>query len=90
MAESRAPVLTHLLKKQCQDHPQGSGAEWTSFAPAGLFEPGQKTGKFRLGKDDLIMDTSGSSRIPMEDYAIAAVDELEQPQHRGERFTIGY
>jgi uncharacterized protein len=67
-----------------------SGADWTYFAPAGLFEPGERTGKFRLGKDDLIADSSGNSRISMEDYAIAAVDELEKPQHRGERFTIGY
>ena len=67
-----------------------SGADWTYFAPAGLFEPGEKTGKFRLGKDDLIMDAGGNSRISMEDYAIAAVDELERPQHRSERFTIGY
>jgi len=69
---------------------QVSGADWTYFAPAGLFEPGERTGKFRLGKDDLIMDASGNSRISMEDYSIAAVDELEKPQHRGERFTIGY
>jgi putative NADH-flavin reductase len=67
-----------------------SGADWTYFAPAGLFEPGEKTGKFRLGKDDLIMDAGGNSRISMKDYAIAAVDELERPQRRGERFTIGY
>jgi uncharacterized protein len=69
---------------------EGSGADWTYFAPAGLFEPGERTGKFRLGKDDLIVDASGNSRISMEDYAIAAVNELENPQHRGERFTIGY
>jgi putative NADH-flavin reductase len=68
----------------------GSDADWTYFAPAGLFEPGERTGKFRLGKDDLIMDASGNSRISMEDYAIAAVDELEKPKHRGQRFTIGY
>jgi putative NADH-flavin reductase len=67
-----------------------SGADWTYFAPAGLFEPGERTGKFRLGKDDLIMDDSGNSRISMEDYAIAAVDELENPKHRSERFSIGY
>jgi putative NADH-flavin reductase len=67
-----------------------SSADWTYFAPAGMFEPGERTGKFRLGKDDLIADASGNSRISMEDYAIAAVDELEKPQHRGERFTIGY
>jgi hypothetical protein len=67
-----------------------SGTDWTYFAPAGLFEPGERTGKFRLGKDDLIVDASGNSRISMEDYAIAAVDELENPKHRGERFSIGY
>ena len=69
---------------------EGSGADWTYFAPAGLFEPGERTGKFRLGKDDLIADASGNSRISMEDYAIAAVDELENPKHRSERFSIGY
>jgi putative NADH-flavin reductase len=67
-----------------------SGTDWTYFAPAGLFEPGERTGKFRLGKDDLIADASGNSRISMEDYAIAAVDELENPKHRGERFSIDY
>ena len=67
-----------------------SGTDWTYFAPAGLFEPGERTGNFRLGKDDLIVDASGNSRISMEDYAIAAVDELENPKHRGERFSIGY
>jgi hypothetical protein len=67
-----------------------SGTDWTYFAPAGLFEPGERTGKFRLGKDDLIVDASGNSRTSMEDYAIAAVDELENPKHRGERFSIGY
>jgi uncharacterized protein len=69
---------------------KASGADWTYFAPAGLFEPGERTEKFRLGKDELIVDASGNSRISMEDYAIAVVDELEKAKHRGERFTIGY
>lgn len=76
--------------EQVRQNLEASGADWTYFAPAGLFEPGERTGKFRLGKDDVIMDASGNSRISMEDYAIAAVDELEKPKHRGERFTIGY
>lgn len=63
---------------------------WTYFAPAGFFQPGERTGKFRLGKDDLIADEKGNSAISMEDYAIAAVDEIEKPQHLNERFTIGY
>lgn len=76
--------------EQARKDLKDSGADWTYFAPAGLFEPGERTGKFRLGKDDMIVDASGNSRISMEDYAIAVVDELERPQHRGERFTIWY
>ena len=67
-----------------------SGIDWTYFSPAGFFEPGERTGKFRLGKDDLITDAQGNSRISFEDYAIALVDELENPQHHRERFTVGY
>jgi len=67
-----------------------SDADWTYFSPAAFFEPGERTGQFRLGKDDLIADASGKSHISMEDYAIATADELEKPAHRGERFTIGY
>jgi uncharacterized protein len=66
-----------------------SDVDWTYFSPAAFFEPGERTGKFRLGKDDLIADASGKSHISMEDYAIATVDELEKPAHRRERFTIG-
>jgi putative NADH-flavin reductase len=73
--------------EQVRQNLEVGGADWTYFAPAGLFEPGERIGKFRLGKDDLIVDSSGNSRISMEDYAIAAVDELERPKHRGARFT---
>lgn len=60
------------------------------FSPAGTLEPGKRTGKFRLGKDDLIIDENGISHISVEDYAVAMVDELENPKHHCERFTIGY
>ena len=64
---------------------------WTYFAGAPLFEPGQRTGKFRLGTDKLITDDDGGwSRISFEDYAVALVDELERPAHERGRFTIGY
>lgn len=69
---------------------QNNTVNWTYFAPAGFFQPGERTGTFRLGKDDLIMGADGKSSISMEDYAIAAVDEIEQPKHLNERFTIGY
>lgn len=68
--------------------------DWVFFSPAGAFEDadkGKRTGKFRLGKDDLIVDpATGTSHISVQDYAIAMVDELEKPAHHKERFTIGY
>ena len=65
--------------------------DWVFFSPAGAFdENGQRTGEFRLGKDDLIVDAEGNSHISVQDYAMAMVDELEQENHHKERFTIGY
>lgn len=64
--------------------------DWIFFSPAGTLKPGKRTGKFRLGKDDLIIDENGISHISVEDYAVAMVDELENPKHHCERFTIGY
>ncbi len=65
--------------------------DWVFFSPAGTFDTeGKRTGKFRLGKDDLIVDADGNSHISVEDYAFAMVDELEKEEHHKERFTIGY
>jgi len=67
-----------------------AGLDWTYFSPASFIQPGEKTGKFRLGTDELVVDGKGESRISAEDYAIALVDELERSQHVRQRFTIGY
>lgn len=64
--------------------------DWVFFSPAGSLESGEATGTYRLGKDDLIVDSEGKSRITVGDYARAMVDELETPTHHQERFTIGY
>jgi hypothetical protein len=69
---------------------RASSIDWTYLSPSAFFEPGQRTGKFRLGQDQLLTAADGKSSISMEDYAIALVDELEQPQHRRQRFTVGY
>ena len=69
---------------------QASDINWTYFSPAAFFEPGSRTGKFRLGTNQLIADSKGDSRVSLEDYAIALVDELERPAHERARFTIGY
>lgn len=65
--------------------------DWVFFSPAGVFDQqGKKTGNYRLGKDDLIVDAEGNSHISLQDYADAMVNELEKPAHHKERFTIGY
>lgn len=64
--------------------------DWAFFSPAGSVVPGERTGVFRLGHNDLLVDSKGKSRISAEDYAMAMIDELENPQHHFERFTIAY
>jgi putative NADH-flavin reductase len=81
IAVSHANLLDQLKK---------TGINWTYFSPAGFFVPGERTGKFRLGTNQLIANEQGDSRISLEDYAIALVDELEAPKHERARFTIGY
>jgi hypothetical protein len=67
-----------------------SDLDWTYLSPAAVIAPGERTGKFRLGTDSLVADAQGNSRISAEDYAIALVDELEQPKHLRRRFTLAY
>ena len=64
--------------------------DWVFFSPAADMRPGVRTGRYRLGKDDMIVDIVGNSHISVEDYAAAMIDELEYPKHHQERFTIGY
>src|SRR5581483_2528084 len=67
-----------------------SNLDWTFLSPAGFIQPGERTGKFRLGGTSLLVDEKGESRISAEDYAIALVDELENPQHVRQQFTLAY
>jgi len=67
-----------------------SELDWTMLSPSALVSPGRRTSKFRLGGDQLLVGASGKSEISVEDYAVAMLDELERPQHRRQRFTVGY
>ncbi|SDM52596.1 NAD(P)-dependent oxidoreductase [Streptomyces wuyuanensis] len=67
-----------------------SDVKWTNFSPATSFAPGERTGTYRTAQDDLVVDEDGNSDISTEDYAVALIDEIETPQHIGERFTAGY
>jgi uncharacterized protein len=64
--------------------------DWTYVSPAAFIQPGTRTGKYRAGKDHLVKDEKGESRISAEDYAVAIVDEIEKPKHLCERFTVAY
>lgn len=63
---------------------------WTMLSPSALLEPGERTGVFRLGGEQLLVDDKGESRISLEDFAVAMIDELETPRHERARFTVGY
>jgi putative NADH-flavin reductase len=64
--------------------------EWTFLSPAAMIQPGERTGNFRLGGDQMLTDAEGNSRISVQDYAVAMIDELEQPAHSRKRFTVAY
>jgi putative NADH-flavin reductase len=64
--------------------------EWTYVSPGAVLEPGERTGRYRTGTDQLLVAEDGRSSISMEDFAIALLDELEQPRHLNQRFTAAY
>ena len=67
--------------------------DWVFLSPAanlGNLQKGVRTGKYRVGKDDLLVDAEGNSFISVEDYAVAMIDELETPKHHKERFCVAY
>jgi putative NADH-flavin reductase len=69
---------------------KSSSLDWSYFSPAAFIQPGERTGKFRIGGTRLLTDDKGDSRISAEDYAVALVDELESPKHIRQQFTVGY
>lgn len=93
LPEAWLPGVKSLAKFFLETLVNEKDLDWVFFSPAanlGNLTTGVRTGKFRLGKDDLIVDEKGDNFISVEDYAMAMVDELEQEKHHQERFTIGY
>ena len=64
--------------------------EWTFLSPPASIASGERTGHYRVGKDQLLRNKDGESKISTQDYAVAMLDELENPQHIRERFTVAY
>jgi len=73
----------HMLRKE-------SGLDWSFLSPSADIAPGQRTGRFRLGTDQMLKDANGRSHISTQDYSMAMIDEVEQPKHSRQRFTVGY
>ncbi|AUM64230.1 NAD(P)-dependent oxidoreductase [Brevibacillus laterosporus] len=67
---------------------QSNLPQWTFLSPSAMFEPGERTGRYQKGEDNLLVNAKGESSISMEDYAIAVLDELENPQFVNKRFTV--
>jgi len=69
---------------------KASNTNWTYFSPAVFVGPGERTGQYRLGTTNMIFDSNGESKISYEDYAMALVEEIANPRHIRQQFSIGY
>lgn len=69
---------------------QEASLNWTMLCPSAVIAPGARTGAFRSSLEQLLTGADGSSKISVEDFALALVNELEQPAHPRRRFTVGY
>jgi putative NADH-flavin reductase len=77
------PVVLEQLRNETE-------LNWSFLAPSAELQSGQRTGKFRLGTGQLLVDGNSQSRISVQDYAVAMIDELEKPTHIRQPFTVGY
>lgn len=82
--------IAHACAGQLAAYRAESEVDWAYLSPPALLEPGPRTGRYRLGADDLFVDESGTSRITNADLAVALLDEAERPKHHRVRFTVGY
>jgi len=82
------------LAQACTDQLDACRAEtqvdWAYLSPPARLEPGKRTGTYRLGTDELLVDAEGGSTISIEDLAVALLDEAERPTHHRTRFTVAY
>ncbi len=90
------PDFPHAWKSIAQAHREAldifraAKFDWACISPPALLEPGNRSGKYRTGTDQLIVDGNGKSWISFEDFAVAIVDEIENPHFHRQRFTVGY
>ncbi|GLQ92069.1 NAD(P)-dependent oxidoreductase [Dyella acidisoli] len=64
--------------------------DWTYVSPAALIEDGERSGKYRVGGEQLLVDDKGVSRITVPDYAAAVLDRVEKNDALRQRITVAY
>lgn len=64
--------------------------DWTYVSPPRSFTGGKRTGHFRIGGDQLMEDAQGRSRVSRADFAVALINEAENPQYIQQRFSVAY
>ena len=75
--------------KNLGDLQNATGIQWTFISPSAFFDPqGNRTGGYKLGKDNLLVNSKGESYVSYADFALAVLDEIENPQHINQRFTV--
>ena len=92
-AADKIAISQSALTRRIQDLQALQGEpdlDWTFLSPSAEFVEGERSGRYTLGKDHLLIGADGKSWITFADYAIAMLDELEKPQHSRQRFTVGY
>jgi len=87
-AEFKAVALAH--RDALKEWQKIDDIDWTFASPSAIIEPGERTAKFRTGTTQLLTDEQGNSKISMEDFAIAILNEIENPQFIKQQFTVGY
>lgn len=76
-------VIKELLQKE-------DAFDWVFISPPNFLEDKERTGKYRTGKDNLVIElATGRSYMSVADYAVAMLDEIEAPKHHRQRFTVG-
>jgi uncharacterized protein len=79
-----------LAHKSALDIYRHAPVDWTFLSPPEWIEPGPRSGHYRVGLEDLVIDANGKSRISIADFAVALLDEVYHPAHIRQRFTVAY
>lgn len=81
-AQAARDLLTELRGETTLD--------WVMLSPPAFLKPGARSGNYRVGAENLLMDGEQPAGITVADLAVAIVDEIEAPRHHRARFTVAH